>query len=196
MINGRSGSGSIPVSSSGHSGRTTCLVAVIALPGRSAQSNRGHVSLKTLSPFHLGLFEVSASWLNRRISAHGRPLDAVPADEFQHWDKNQADDAQYIGPGGEIESQEHDDHIGLFPGVLCQERQSSRAEEEEEDTRLQHTVHPRLGLHTITTLHVGHRPAHEATMTAALCICLFWSTPQSATLPHALHRETHRHPAI
>ena len=60
-----------------------------------------------------------------------------------------------------MESQEHDDHIGLFPSVLSQERQSARAEKEQHSTTtknesfgLQHTVHCSVVFHNITTVHV------------------------------------------
>jgi hypothetical protein len=176
--------------SSGDFGRTGYLVPVIALPGRSTQNHRSHALLRKLSTFHLRLFEVSTSWPNRGISAHGGSLGAVPPDEFQHRDESQAGDTQYIGPGSKVESQKHGDHIGLFPGVLCQERQSSSAEEKQHSSasnnpssRFQHTVCPSLALHNITTIYLRFT-----------VICLLCSTIQSAMLPHVPHRETQRHP--
>jgi len=150
-------------SPAGDFGRTGCLVPILALPRQWVHHNKSHALLKTFSAFPRWLFETSVFWLNRGIANHGFSFyrQAQPPNDFQHRKENQADDAQNIEPGSQVESLKHDRHIGMFPNVLCQERQSSCAKEEQHSgttndpsARLQHTVHPNFAIHHITTLAV------------------------------------------
>lgn len=75
--------------------------------------------------------------------AHGRSCHphAPPPHEPPHREENQADEAQDIRQGSQIESQEYGGHAGLPERLLCKERKSSTDEEQHDGTATNPT-HP------------------------------------------------------